>query len=211
MTALGFIIITILFILLMVIISLVVRKSSTTSMQQFGKAKNRFGLFVISVVCMGSWVGSGGLIGLSNSAFTDGIGVYWEYAMAYIALVPWMFLYVRRIKILDVLTTPDFFALRYSKYKEVIRYPSTIALLARTASVLGMQLSALAFLMTSFLDWSRAQCVVMAVVIVLIYTAISGFLSVMVTNTLQSALQTIAPFAVAIFAISMAGGWEHVK
>ncbi|MCL1895524.1 MAG: sodium:solute symporter family protein [Clostridiales bacterium] len=211
MTALGFIIITILFILLMVIISLVVRKSSTTSMQQFGKAKNRFGLFVISVVCMGSWVGSGGLIGLSNSAYTDGIGVYWEYAMAYIALVPWMFLYVRRIKILDVLTTPDFFALRYSKYKEVIRYPSTIALLARTASVLGMQLSALAFLFTTFLGWERWQGVVVAVIMVFAYTIISGLVSIMVTNTIQSILQTIAPFAVAFFAIAAAGGWDQVQ
>jgi len=74
-----------------------------------------------------------------------------------------------------------------------------------------MQLSALAFLLTSFLGWSRPQGVIMAVVIVLIYTAISGFLSVMVTNTLQSVLQTIAPFAVAFFAISAAGGWDQVR
>ena len=174
MTTPIFLIVTCLYVLLLFVISMAVRKSSTASMRSYGKANSRFGTIVITLVCMGSWVGSGGLVGLSNSAYSDGIGVYWEYAMAYIALVPWMFLYVRRIKILDVLTVPDFFAMRYNKYNEMVRYPSTICLLARTASVLGMQLSALAFLMTSFLDWSRAQCVVMAVIIVLIYTAISG-------------------------------------
>ena len=211
MTIPIFFTVAILYILLMLGISMAVRKTSVSSMRQYGKASNRFGTIVITLVCMGSWVGSGGLVGLSNSAFASGIGVYWEYAMSYLALVPWMFLYLRRIKVLDVLTVPDFFAMRYNKHNEFIRYPATIGMLARTSSVLAMQLSALAFLLSAFLGWSRPQGVITAVIIVLAYTAISGFLSVMVTNTLQSILQTIAPFGLAIFTIYAAGGWTHVN
>lgn len=195
---------------LMIAIGIMLRKQANKSMDDYGLASNRFGLLAVSIVSIGAWVGSGGLLGLSTSGYTDGVMGYWEYAMGYICILPFVFLFLTRVKFLKLYTIPDFFALRFSKYNEAIRYPTGIFYLIRNATTLGMQLNALAFLFTAFFDWSHIVGVLVASGIVVIYTAMSGFLSVMITNLIQSIFQTAAPFVGLGFVIWAAGGWDKI-
>ncbi|MDR0424967.1 MAG: sodium:solute symporter family protein [Clostridiales Family XIII bacterium] len=194
----------------MIGIGFALRKQASKSMDDFGIASNRFGSAVLAIVSIGAWVGSAGLIGLTSSGYTDGVMGYWEYAMGYISMLPFVFLFVTRIKFLKLFTIPDFFALRYSKYGEAIRYPTGVLYMVRNATILGMQLNALSFLFTAFFDMDHAFGVFLAAGIVVFYTAMSGFLSVMITNVIQSAFQTLAPFVALFFVLRLAGGWDNI-
>lgn len=194
----------------MIIIGIVLRKQANKSMDDFGLASNRFGTLAVSIVSIGAWVGSGGLLGLTASGYTDGVMGYWEYSMGYFCILPFIFLFLTRVKFLKLYTIPDFFALRYSKYNEAIRYPTGLLYMVRNATVLGMQLNALAFLFTAFFQWTHTFGVLVAAGIVVVYTAMSGFLSVMITNLIQSIFQTLAPFVALIFVIWKAGGWGEI-
>ncbi|MDR1136149.1 MAG: sodium:solute symporter family protein [Clostridiales Family XIII bacterium] len=195
----------------MIGIGVALQKQANKSMDDFGIASNRFGATVLAIVSIGAWVGSGGLIGLASSGYSDGVMGYWEYAMGYISMLPFIFLFVTRIKFLKLFTIPDFFALRYSKYGEAIRYPTGVIYMVRNATVLGMQLNALAFLFTAFFELDHVLGVLLASAIVVIYTAMSGFLSVMITNVIQSIFQTITPFVAFFFIIKLAGGWSNIS
>lgn len=194
----------------MIVIGFALRKQANKSMDDYGLASNRFGLLVVSIVSIGSWVGSGGLLGLSTGGYTEGVMGYWEYAMGYICILPFVFLFLTRVKFLKLYTVPDFFALRYAKYNEAVRYPTGAFYLIRNATSLGMQFNALAFLFTAFFDWSHAMGVWVSALIVVVYTAMSGFLSVMITNLIQSIFQTITPFVALGFVIYAAGGWDKI-
>lgn len=76
--------------------------------------------------------------------------------------------------------------------------------------MMGLQFNALAFLFTTFLGWSHLRGVLVSAVIILFYTAISGFLSVMVTNFIQSIFQTLCPFLALGFVLFSLGGWQPV-
>lgn len=211
MTSTIFIIVFICYILLLAVLSFIVKAQANKDMEQFGKAGSRFGVIIITVVSIGSWVGSGGLVGLTNWSYESGAGQWWSYSFIFIAMLPWMFLYIKRIRILNLNSIPDFYAIRYPKFKGAVKYPTAVLLLVRNATILSMQLNAMALLFTVFLGWGHMFGVCISAVIVMIYVCISGFLSVMVTNTFQSVLQTIAPFAIVIFVLVLAGGWGNVQ
>lgn len=202
--------IIILYAVVMVVIGIVLRKQANKSMADYGLASNRFGLVAVTVVSIGAWVGSGGLLGLASSGYSEGVMGYWEYAMGYICILPFVFLFASRVKILNLYTIPEFFSMRYSKFNEAICYPTGILYMVRNATVLGMQLNALAFLFNSFFGIDHIWGVLVSAVIVVIYTAMSGFLSVMITNLVQSIFQTITPFVALAFVIHAAGGWGEI-
>lgn len=74
----------------------------------------------------------------------------------------------------------------------------------------GFYVIAMAFLFTTILGWTHLQGVLASAVIILFYTAISGFLSVMVTNFIQSIFQTLCPFLALGFVLHSLGGWQPV-
>ena len=194
----------------MVIIGIVLRKQANKSMADYGLASNRFGTGVVALVSIGAWVGSGGLLGLASSGYTDGVMGYWEYAMGYICILPFVFLFAAKVKVLNLYTIPEFFTMRYSKFNGFVCYPTGVLFLVRNATTLGMQLNALAFLFAAFFGWEHVYGVLVSAIIVVIYTAMSGFLSVMVTNFVQSIFQTLAPFLALGFVIWYVGGWDQV-
>lgn len=199
------------YILLLMILSVILKSQAVKDMNEFGKAGGRFGTVIITIVCIGSWVGSGGLVGLTNWSFEWGMGQWWSYSFIFITMFPWMFFFIRRLKVLSLNSIPDFYALRYPKFNGAVKYPTSILLLVRNATVLSMQLNAMALLFTVFLGWNHMLGVCVSAVVVMIYVSISGFLSVMVTNTFQSFLQTLAPFVTVAFVLFLAGGWDDVK
>jgi len=199
------------YIILLLVFSVVLKSRAVKNMDEFGKAGGKFGIIVVTIVSIGSWVGSGGLVGLTNWSYEWGMGQWWSYSFIFIAMFPWMFLYIRRIKVLNLNSIPEFFALRYPKYNEVVKYPTAFLLLVRNATILSMQLNAMALLFTVFLGWPHMFGVVVSAIVVAVYVSISGFLSVMVTNTFQSVLQTIAPFVTVAFVLYLAGGWSDVE
>lgn len=195
----------------MVIIGIKLKKEATESIEDFGLAKNRFGSTVIAVVSVGAWVGSAGLIGLCASSYTGGVVSWWSYASLYLVTLPWVYFFAGRLHALKLYTIAEFYRKRYSDYNGAIQYPVGIGFALKYCMMMGLQFNAMAFLFTTLLGWPHWEGVLVSAVIILFYTAISGFLSVMVTNFIQSIFQTLCPFLALGFVIYSLGGWTPVK
>ena len=194
----------------MIIIGIVLRGQATKSISDFGLAANRFGSAVIAVVSIGAWVGSAGLIGLCASSYTGGVVSWWSYASLYLVTLPWIYFFVSRLRSLKLFTIAEFYKKRYSGHNGAIQYPVGIGFGLKYCMMMGLQFNAMAFLFTTILGWTHLQGVLVSAVIILFYTAISGFLSVMVTNFIQSIFQTLCPFLALGFVLHSLGGWQPV-
>lgn len=199
------------FFLVMFIIGLALQKKATSSFDSFGKANSRLGAIVITLMSVGAMIGGGGLIGLSTYCYEGGLAEYWTYAMAYLGMIPWILLFVRRIRILNIYTAPDILAMRFPDGGGVIKYPAAIFYIIRGASLLAMQLNALAFLFTAFFGFGHASGVIVSALMVVLYTVTAGYMSVAVTNMIQSIFQTLAPILAIIFVLWAIGGYAPVQ
>ena len=197
--------------LLMIAIGIFTKRNAEKDYASFGVARGKFGVIAITMVTIGAWVGGGGLIGLSTYCYEGGLSEYWTYAMAYLGGIPWVLLFAKRIKAMELYTAPDLLCLRFPEYKQAIRYPSAFLYLLRNATLLAMQLNALAFLFAAFFGWSHGYGVIIGAAIIILYTAISGFMSVVLTGLIQSVLQTIAPILALVIVLQAVGGWEQVE
>lgn len=196
---------------LMIGIGIYTKKNAEKDYASFGLARGKFGVIAITLVTVGAWIGGGGLIGLSTYCYEGGLAEYWTYAMAYLGGIPWILLFAKRVHAMGLYTAADLLCLRFPDYRQAIRYPSAFLYLLRNATLLAMQLNALAFLFESFFGWGHGYGVCIGAVIIIIYTAISGFMSVVLTGMIQSVLQTIAPILALILVLSAVGGWEQVN
>ena len=194
----------------MVAIGLVLRRQATRSIDDFGLAANRFGSAVIAAVSIGAWVGSAGLIGLCASSYTGGVVSWWSYASLYLVTLPWIFFFVSRLRSLKLFTIAEFYQKRFPGHNGAIQYLVGGGFALKYCMMMGLQFNALAFLFTTVLGWTHVQGVLVSAAIILFYTGISGFLSVMVTNFIQSVFQTLCPFLMLGFVLHSLGGWQPV-
>lgn len=194
----------------MVAIGLVLRRQATKSIDDFGLAANRFGSAVIAAVSIGAWVGSAGLIGLCASSYTGGVVSWWSYASLYLVTLPWIFFFVSRLRSLKLFTIAEFYQKRFPGRNGAIQYLVGGGFALKYCMMMGLQFNALAFLFTTVLGWTHVQGVLVSAAIILFYTGISGFLSVMVTNFIQSVFQTLCPFLMLGFVLHSLGGWQPV-
>lgn len=211
MSTMWWAIIIIAYALLMIAIGIFTKGTAEKNYASFGVARGKFGIVAITMVTIGAWIGGGGLIGLSSYCYEGGLSEYWTYAMAYLGGIPWVILFAKRVKQMELYTAPDLLCLRFPDYKQAIRYPSAFLYLLRNATLLAMQLNALAFLFAAFFGWSHGYGVIIGAIIIIIYTAISGFMSVVLTGLIQSVLQTIAPILALALVLHAVGGWDQVQ
>jgi len=197
------------YMIVMIGISYVV-KSKVATMEDYGKATGRFGTFMLTVVSVGAWVGGGGLVGLCAWSYEAGLSQWWGYSLAYIGAIPMALFFTTRIRKLNFYTIPDFFQARYPDYGGVIKYPSAFFFLIRNVTMLGVQFNAIAFLMTVMFGVSHWVGVVIAAAMIASYVVISGMMSVVVTNFVQSFFQSFTPIIALVIVVKLAGGWGNV-
>jgi SSS family solute:Na+ symporter len=211
MGTMFWVLIIVLYAVVMIGIGWVLKKQGGSSFANFSLGNSRFGGVAITLMSVGAMIGGGGLIGLSSWCSEGGLMEFWTYSMAYLGMLPWIFLFVRRIRVLHVYTAPDILALRFRGGKELIKYPAAIFYAIRGATLLAMQLNALAFLFTTFFGWPHALGVVVSTLIVVLYTITSGYLSVAFTNMIQSIFQTVTPFLALGLVLTAVQGFSKVQ
>ena len=95
-----------------------------------------------------------------------------------------VFLFVTRIRKLQVTGIADMLALRFPDYGEVIRIPAAVGLVVRNVTVLGMNFAAMSLLFTFYTGIDQKLATLISLSVVLIYTISSGLWGVVVTDVL---------------------------
>jgi SSS family solute:Na+ symporter len=188
-------------------------KARQKDVEDYYVAGRRLGPFTIACLWIAAWIGGAAVVGTSTRVYEYGVTGVWYVLAQAIGCVLFGLLVAARIKRLGDrhrhLTYPDFIEQHYDSRTRVVATATTI--LAFTAYAAG-QLAASAAILQVMLGWDYEVALVLAGLIVILYTAVGGYLAVTYTDRVQVALLLLGVVIVGIpVAISQAGGWGEMR
>jgi SSS family solute:Na+ symporter len=163
-------------------------------------------IWFIIFTYLATWIGGGTIIGLAGSSYLNGAGQYWIFAISCLTGYVFAFVFITRIRSLKLNSIGDMFALRYPGYHQIIRIPVTISLIIRNVTMIGMQFSALSYMLMYIWNIDRNLSILVTFLIITIYTSLSGLWGVVATDILQGFLQTIGMLILLFLTIKLNGG-----
>ncbi len=205
---------TILFAYMAMIIGLgIYANRKQQGVEDYYVAGRRMGTITIACLWMASWVGGASIVGSSARAFEIGINSIWYITALAIGCFLFGLLMAARIKRegdeQNHLTFPDYVEHRFDGKTRVVA--ATAMLLAYIACAAG-QLVAAAAILQVLLGWDYNLALLVAATVVVVYTAVGGYLAVTYTDWLQFILLLFGIIVVGMpIAISEAGSWSDLQ
>ena len=188
-------------------------KRRQKNVEDYFVAGRRMGPFTISCMWLASWIGGAAIVGTSARIYEYGVtGIWYILAMSIGFLLFGLFM-AQRVKQLgdrhNHLTYPDFIEQHYDNRTRTVAMISTV--LAYTAYTAG-QFAASAAILQVLLGWDYGAALLLSGAIVILYTAVGGYLAVSYTDRVQVALVLIGVVAIGVpVAISHAGSWSDMR
>jgi len=182
------------------------------NIEDYFVAGRRMGPLTIACLWLAAWIGGAAVVGTSSRVYEFGVtGVWYVLAQAIGCLLFGLFMAARVKQLGDRhkhLTYPDFIEQNYDSRTRIVATITTV--LAFTAYTAG-QLAASATILQVLLGWDYDIALLLAGAIVILYTAVGGYLAVTYTDWVQVALLLLGVVAVGIpVAISQAGSWADM-
>ena len=176
-------------------------------------AGRRMGPFTISCMWLAAWIGGAAIVGTSARIYEYGVTGIWYILAESIGFLLFGFFMARRVKQLgdrhNHLTYPDFIEQHYDNRTRAVATITTV--LAYTAYTAG-QFAASAAILEVLLGWSYGTALLLSGAIVILYTAVGGYLAVTYTDRVQVALVLLGIVAIGVpVAISHAGSWGDMR
>lgn len=188
-------------------------KSRQKDVDDYYVAGRRLGPVTIACLWIAAWIGGAAVVGTSTRVYQYGITGIWYVLAQAIGCVLFGLLVAARIKRLGDrhrhLTYPDFIEQHYDARTRIVATVTTV--LAFTAYSAG-QLAASAAILQVMLGWDYEVSLLVAGAIVILYTAVGGYLAVTYTDWVQVALLLFGVVVIGIpVAISAAGSWSDMQ
>jgi SSS family solute:Na+ symporter len=199
-----------LYIVTLFVVSAFFVKKALNSFEEYSLCGRSLSALFIVFTYLGTWIGGGTIIGLSSSTYLSGVSQYWILGIPYITGFLFAFLFIIRIRQIRLHSIGDMMSLRYPEYNEVIRIPVTLGIIIRNVTMIGMQFSALSFLITYAFPIDRNLAVLLTFLLITSYTVLSGLWGVVVTDVLQGALQTTGLILLLILTVRFSGGLPEI-
>lgn len=186
-----------------------VRRALTSYMEYCFCGRSLTITFIIFTY-LGTWIGGGTIVGLAGKAYSSGASQYWIFSISCLAGFLFVFLFLTRIRRLQVTSIADMLSMRFPDYKQAIRIPVTIGLIVRNVTVIGMNFAALSYMFTFSTGINQNLATLIVLTIVVIYTVLSGLWGVVVTDVLQGFMQTLGMLLLFYFTIRRCGGLGQI-
>ncbi|MCX7054433.1 MAG: sodium:solute symporter family protein [Proteobacteria bacterium] len=183
------------------------------NVEDYFVAGRRVGPFTIACLWVAAWIGGAAVVGTSTRVYEFGVTGVWYILAQAIGLLLFGLTMARRVKQLgdrhQHLTFPDFIEQHYDSRTRVVATITTV--LAYTAYTAG-QFAASAAILQALLGWDYGTSLLLSGAIVILYTALGGYLAVTYTDRVQVALVLLGIVAVGVpVAISQAGSWADMR
>lgn len=173
-----------------------------STQDDFSVAGRKVSFWPLVGTVVGTNIGGGTLIAITAGAFETGLSAALPFLSAYVFTMIWALLFVRYIHRIRQFTLPDFLALRFG---ERIRVLAALFTMSRAVILTGMQILAMGGVMSVVLGWSVGLSMIVSTVVTAAYCLMGGMRSVIVTDGLQTILQTIGPIILIVFLLSRTG------
>lgn len=111
---------------------------------------------------------------------------------------------------IDAVTVPEFFSRRYHDDKNMLSLIAALVIIVFFIPYTASGFNACGTLFSSLFGIDYFPAMVVSAAVIVIYTAMGGFLAASTTDLIQSIIMTIALIIVVFFGIHMAGGWDAV-
>lgn len=205
--AIGF---TVIYVVSLFVLSGYFVKRVLNSYMEYNFCGRNLTLAFVVFTYMGTWIGGGTIIGLAGRSYLNGVNQYWLFGISCLAGAFFVFIFLTRIRHLEVMSLGDFYAVRYPEYRQVVRIPVSVAVIIRNVTMIGMQFTALSYMLTYILNLDKNLAVLLTFVIVTGYTSLSGLWGVVLTDVLQGIMQTVGMIILFVLSIRLNGGLDNI-
>ncbi|MFW5668468.1 MAG: sodium/proline symporter [Acetivibrio ethanolgignens] len=202
------------YLIMMVIVGIKASKKTST-VDDFYLGGRKLGPFVTAMSAEASDMSSWLLMGLPGVAYVSGIcDAFWTAAgLALGTWVNWLIVSkrIRRYSHkINAITIPDFFAKRYKDEKNILTCIAALVIVIFFIPYTASGFAACGKLFNSLFGVNYHAAMIICAIIIVLYTALGGFLAASKTDFIQSIVMTIALVTVMVFGISAAGGFSNV-
>ncbi len=192
------------YMILLLSVSIYLRKN-VQGFEDFMVAGRKAGLVLVTASFIASHFGGGMVIGGSEYGILYGLGGAWYGIGCGISYLAFGLVMSRKVYRMKLMTIPDFLAERYRsrKLRTVMAFLGVLAVI----SLLGSQVLAASYIFKIF-GLPILGGVVLAVVIFIAYSAISGMWGIMGTDVIQVIIGFVGVALATFIGLSRIGGWE---
>ena len=160
---------------------------------------------------MSSWL----LMGLPGVAYLSGCAdVAWTaIGLAVGTYINWLVVAkkIRRYsEKVNAITIPEFFSARYHDDRHVLQLLAAVWIVVFFVPYTASGFAACGKLFNSLFGIQYHTAMIVSAAVIILYTALGGFLAVSTTDLIQSIIMSIALIMVLVFGVSVAGGWSSV-
>ena len=188
-------------------------KNKSTS--DFYLGGRKLGPFVTAMSAEASDMSSWLLMGLPGVALIAGLAeASWTaIGLAIGTYINWLVV-AKRIRVysgkINAVTIPEFFSKRFGDNAGILKFIAAVVIIVFFVPYTASGFSACGKLFESLFGIPYLTAMVVSGIVIVVYTALGGFLAASTTDFIQSIIMTIALVVVLVFGISYAGGWEQV-
>lgn len=155
------------------------------------------------------------LMGLPGVALLAGLpeATWTAIGLAVGTYLNWLFVakrirrYSQRI---GAVTIPDFFSRRYHDDKHLLSLIAALVIIVFFIPYTASGFNACGTLFSSLFGVDYFTAMIISAVVIVLYTALGGFLAASTTDLIQSVVMTVALIVVVGFGVHAAGGWNAV-
>lgn len=189
------------------------KKNKSTS--DFYLGGRKLGPFVTAMSAEASDMSSWLLMGLPGVALIAGLAeASWTaIGLAVGTYINWLIV-AKRIRIysgkINAVTIPEFFSKRFGDDKGMLKFIAALVIIVFFVPYTASGFSACGKLFESLFGIDYVTAMIISGIVIVLYTALGGFLAASTTDFVQSIVMTVALVVVLVFGISYADGWNQV-
>lgn len=194
----------------MILIGYYFHRRGVDDAQDYFLAGKSLPWYLVALSFFATGIGAGGTIGLSGDTYLQGtISTFWSYGIVVVGYFLAAFILGRRLPNTTGITIPEILSDRYNELTRAVSAPFYIL---RLTSSLAAQWVAGGILLNYLLGdlVTPEQGIVIAAIIVLIYTSFGGMFAVVWTDLIQSIIIFSGLWILTIIGIQELGGWSSM-
>ncbi|MFC7174217.1 hypothetical protein ACFQL0_14420 [Haloplanus litoreus] len=180
----------------------------TESTEDFLISGKRFGIWAVAFSAFASIMSGFGFIGGPGLFYSGGYAFLWIAIVAPLAFPISWFVLGKKMRLMaeveQILTIPDAADARYDS--DAVRFFVALSVLLGVISYLAVQLKAMGFVLADILGTSELVAVVLATVVIAVYTIGGGMIAGVFTDLIQGGIMVAGSIVVFFYALDYGGG-----
>lgn len=211
----GILAVIIIYLIMMVVIGIICSKKNN-DVSDFYLGGRKLGPLVTAMSAEASDMSSWLLMGLPGVAYLTGVAdAGWTaIGLGIGTYLNWLFVAKRlrrySAKANNSITIPEFFSNRYRDKSNALLAISAIIIVIFFVPYTASGFAACGKLFGTLFGVPYLPAMIVSAIIIVLYTALGGFLAASTTDLIQSIVMTVALVIVVIFGVSVAGGFDTV-